>query len=88
MEKKLVGFKRFTSKKGNPLCVAVIESPFSEADNQRGSFGCDCETVFLPSEQYSYLTIKDIGKNVKLNWDIVNGRAYLRELVVLSEPKA
>ncbi len=82
MEKTLVGFKRFTSKKGNPLCVAIVQTPFTAKDNERGSYGADVEQVFLPSEQYEYLNPKDIGKPVTLSWNIVGGRAFLTEITV------
>lgn len=80
--KTLVGYKRFTSKKGNPLCLAVILNPFDEKSNERGSFGCDCEQVFVPAEQYDYLTVNDIGLPVETRYDVINGRAYLREIIV------
>lgn len=82
MAKTLVGFKRFNSKKGSPLCIAIIAAPFDSAANERGSFGSDMESVFVPAEQFSYLTPDDIGKPVTTQYDIVNGRAYLREISV------
>lgn len=82
MKKKLIGFKRFTSRKGNPLCVAIIATAFDKQQNERGSFGCDAESVFLPSEQYDYLNADDLGKEVSTQYDMVGGRAYLRELTV------
>lgn len=82
MKKKLIGFKRFTSKKGTPLCVAIIATAFDKQQNERGSYGCDAESVFLPSEQYDYLSADDLGKEVTTAYDIVGGRAYLRELIV------
>lgn len=82
MEKTLVGYKRFTSKKGIPLCVAIVSTPFTERDNERGSFGCDSESVFLPTELYDYLTPKDIGKPITLSYNIVGGRAFLTDVQV------
>lgn len=83
MKKKLIGFKRFTSKKGNPLCVAIIATEFDKQQNERGSFGFDAEQVFVPSEQYDYLGKDDLGCEVTTQYDIVGGRAYLRELKVI-----
>ena len=82
MSKTLVGFKRFKSKKGNPLCVAIITVPFDAKANERGSYGYDVESVFVPAEQYDYLTTDDLGKPVTTQYDIVGGRAYLREITV------
>lgn len=81
-EKKLVGFKKFTSKKGNPLCVAIVMTPFDSKANERGSYGCDVESVFLPQEQIDYLIPTDIGKPVDLNYNIVGGRAFLTQITV------
>lgn len=81
-EKTLVGFKRFKSKKGSPLCVALVARKFTAQENDRGSFGCDMDSVFVPSEQYDYLEVSDIGKPVDLQYDIVSGRAYLRSITV------
>lgn len=83
MEGKLVGFKRFKSKKGNDLCLANIETPFAPSDIARGCVGNDVQGVFLPDNQYDMLTEKDIGKTVKLIYSINCGRAYLEELQVL-----
>lgn len=81
-EKTLVGFKRFKSKKGNPLCIAIISREFTAQENERGSFGCDLESVYVPSEQYDYLGIADIGKPVTTQYDIIGGHAYLRHIEV------
>lgn len=81
--KKLVGFKKFKSKNGNDLCVACLVGDFTARDIQNGSFGSNVEQVFLPDTQFNYLTSKDIGKEVELNYDVVNGRAYLSEIVVI-----
>ena len=79
---KLVGFKRFKSKKGNECCVANVVTSFTPAENSRGSYGSDVQSVFLPEDQVDMLTEKDIGKDVELNYNIVAGRAYLGSLVV------
>ncbi|MCM1185003.1 MAG: hypothetical protein NC251_13455 [Lachnoclostridium sp.] len=83
MQGKLVGFKRFKSKKGNDLCLANIETPFSPSDIARGCVGSDVQGVFVPDDQYDLLTEKDIGKTVELVYSINNGRAYLEELRML-----
>ncbi len=82
MKSTLVGFRRFTSKKGTPCCVANIVTEFSPADVSRGSCGSDCQSVFLPDNLLDYLTEKDIGKSVELFYSINAGRAYLQNLVV------
>lgn len=80
---KLVGYRTFTSKKGNPCCIANIVSDFTSSDNDRGSYGSDVQSVFLPDSQVGNLSPKDIGKEVKLSYNIVNGRAFLNDFTVL-----
>ncbi len=82
-EKTLLGYRRFTSKKNNtPCCIATIGTKFDAKDNERGSFGMGTEDVFLPQELYSYLEITDIGKPVTLNYNVINGRAYINDFFV------
>lgn len=87
MKKKLIGFKRFTSKKGSPTCIALVATPFDERQNEKGNYGCDVETLFLPSELFNYLEEGDLGKEVTTDYDIVSGRAYLRNFTVLRDAK-
>lgn len=79
---KLVGYRTFTSKKGKPCCVANIISEFTPADNERGSYGSEVQSVFLPDNQTDILSPKDIGKDVDLSYNIVNGRAFLKDFIV------
>ena len=85
MKAKLVGYKRFKSKKGNDLCVANVEVPFTPAENSRGSIGSDVQSVFLPDNKLDLLKEDDIGKNVDLVYSIVNGRAFLEDFIVSSK---
>lgn len=80
--KTLIGFKRFTSKKNIPTCIATVCTKCDASDNERGAFGCSAEDVFLPSEMYSYLEIEDIGREVTLNYNVINGRAYINDFIV------
>lgn len=82
MDGKLLGYKRFKSKAGKECCVAVVVSEYSQRDMERGCVGSGANEIFLPEEQYNYLTAKDIGKPVKLTYEISNGRAYLQEFAV------
>lgn len=81
-ERTLLGYRRFTSKKNTPCCVATLLTKYDAKDNEHGSFGAGAEDVFLPSEMYSYLEVTDIGKPVTLNYNVINGRAYINEFTV------
>ncbi len=82
MEARLVGFKRFESKKGETYCVANVVYPYTEAEKARGNYGENVEAVFLPSHVVNLLTEKDIGKKVDLSYTISQGKAYLDDFVV------
>lgn len=81
----LVGYKRFKSKKGNEVCMASVSTPFSPAENGRGCYGDDVQTVFMPENQLDYLQPSDIGKEVKLSYSISSGRAFLVDFVVVGK---
>ena len=73
---KLVGYRRFTSKKnGKDYCVAEIETA-------SGAVGCKTEQIFMPEEQYDFLKPEHIGKDVKLDYELSGGRAYLVNVTV------
>lgn len=88
MEKKLIGFKRFRSKKGNDVCVAHIATKFTPQQEANGAYGCAVESLFLPPDQYDYLRPDDLGKEVITDYDIVGRQAYLRTLTVVRAKSA
>lgn len=82
-QKTLAGYKRFKSKKnGKDYCVAIVLNPFPMNAANTNNVGADAESLFLPEELYNYLQVSDIGKPVRTSYDVVGGRAYLREFVV------
>lgn len=74
---RLVGYKRFKSKKGKNFCVANIVSGYSNRDIERNCVGEKVEEIFLPDEQYDLLTPDDIGRELSFDYDMSGGRAYL-----------
>lgn len=81
-KQRLIGFRRFTSKKNTPVCIATVATECDQTDNERGRFGCMSEEIFMPSELYSYLQADDIGCEVTAEYSVVNGRAYLNDFIV------
>lgn len=80
---KLVGYKRFTSKKGVNYCVANVVSEYNDRDKENNCFGSKVEEIFLPDSAYDLLTPKDIGHELSLQYDIVGNRAYIAGVKVL-----
>ena len=80
---KLVGFKRFKSKKGDDFCVANVVSDYSV--NAVGCFGQKVEEIFLPDDLYDYLQPEHIGKEIRLDYEINGNRAYLKGVKVITK---
>ena len=78
---KLVGYKRFLSKKNKNYCVANILMPYGPRED--GCVGEKLEEIFMPDEMYDFLNPKHIGHEVKLDYEINGGRAYLVGFEVL-----
>lgn len=73
----LLGVKKFTSKKGTGCEVMVLRSEFSERMYNEGCFGLNAEEHFVPDALKGTLTKEDVGKEVVLDFEISNGRAFL-----------
>ena len=80
---KLVGFRRFSSKKnGKDYGVAEVVSPFSQRELSNGCCGQKTEQIFMPEEQYNLLKESDLGKEIQLDYELSGGRAYLVNVTV------
>lgn len=75
---KLLGYKRFTSKKnGKEFCVACVVQDFSDREKENGSVGQKVDEIFMPENQYNLLKPEHIGKELVLDYELSGGRAYL-----------
>lgn len=75
---KLVGFKKFVSKKdGTRYCVMQIVGDFSRRDLDNGCVGQKVEEVFCPADMVDKINQTHIGKGVKLDYELSGSRAYL-----------
>lgn len=81
--RKLVGFKKFSSKEGKLFCVANCVSDYTSKEKERGNYGAKVETIFLPEACVDLLTPADIGKDLILEYTINEGKAYLDDVRVL-----
>lgn len=77
MKKKIVGYKRFTSKKGTALCVVNCLSDFTDREYANNCFGQKIEEIFMPADEYDLLKPEHIGKMANFEYEINNGSAYL-----------
>lgn len=74
---KLLGYSNGTSKKGAPFTIMYLEKEFSARDKENGAVGTKVTQEFLPQSQVGLLQPSHIGKEVSLDYDISDGRAYL-----------
>ncbi len=74
---KLVGIASFMSKKGNECHTITILQDCSERDRENGRYGCKAETIFLDDTLFGRVKPADCGKEIKLDYEVSNGRAYV-----------
>ena len=80
---RLIGYRKFTSKKNVEYCVASVEMACSQRDVANGYVGSKVDEVFLP--EVDLLTPNDIGKEVEIVYSISGGRAYVDDFRVLKK---
>lgn len=80
---RLVGYKKFTSKKGKEYCVVNVVSPYNQRDLDRGCVGEKTEEIFLPENCLNLLAPGDIGCELNMTYDYSGGRAYLVDVEVV-----
>ena len=79
---KLIGFKRFLSKKGSNLCIANVVRDCTTRECERGSVGQTMDEIFVPDHLYDYLQPEHVGKDIDLVYEMSGGRAYLNSVVI------
>lgn len=83
---KLVGFKKFVSKKnGKEYCVANVVRDYEQREISNGCIGQKVEEIFLPEEKTNYLRPEHIGKELQFSYEISAGRAYIVDVEVVSK---
>lgn len=80
---KLVGYKKFKSKKGNECCVISVVTPYNQRSLDNGCVGSKTEEVFLPENCFNLLQPSDIGCDLNLVYECSGGRAYLVDIEVV-----
>lgn len=76
-KKKVLGFRRFVSKKGTPCLVMNVSFPYADRQIENGACGETVEDLFIPKEYHDKVTPAIIGKYVIFTYDISGGRAFL-----------
>lgn len=79
---KLMGYRRFVSKKGADTCIANVVIDASEREKESGQVGQKTDEIFMPAEQVDFLKPEYIGKELVLSYDLAGGRPYLNRVAV------
>lgn len=80
---KLLGYRKFASKKdGKNYCVATVVSDITPRDKENGFVGQKTEELFMPEDLVDYLKPEHIGKDVYVDYNISNGRAFITNVTV------
>lgn len=81
--KKIVGFSKFTSKKGTKCCFVHCTEPLTDRELNNGSCGQKTDVVQLYDEALSdKVTPECLGKKLDVLYDVVAGRAYVRDITI------
>lgn len=83
MEKKILGFKKFNSKKGKALCLVQLISPFTDKQIENGACGNQCEDVWIPEKFQDMFTPQCIGKIAILGYSVIGGSAYVESVKII-----
>lgn len=76
-EKKILGYRKFNSKKGEAFCIVIAMEPFSDRELEHGACGNKCEEIFIPKEYHEMINAQVIGKNLVPTYNVSGGRAYI-----------
>lgn len=84
MSVQLLNIHKFTSKAGKSYCIIQYLRPINSAERKNGYFG-ELISVeqFLPESCIDSLNAQDVGKNIELVYEVVDGKAYLIDIKVL-----
>lgn len=82
-ESVIVGYRKFKSKKGTPCCLITIMSMCTDRDIRYGANGYKVQDEFVPDAQHDIINSDVIGKNVRINYEINGGKAYVKSIDLL-----
>lgn len=81
----LLGYKRFTSKKGENYATLELSIPFTEREVTSGCVGVRVESKFVPSHLLDKVDSLTIGKPIGFDYNVVGDRAYISDFYTLDK---
>lgn len=84
---QLLGYRKFAGRKdaSKTYCVATIASELTDKERQNGWVGLKVEEVFMPDDLVNFFKPEHLGRELVLDYNISNGRAYLVNVTVLDK---
>ena len=80
---KLIGYARFTSKKGNECFVLEIQKPFAKYQKEHWQcVGESHESVYVPTSAGEKIKPTDIGKEITFEYEVSGGKASVTDLYI------
>ena len=80
--KKILGYRRFVSKKGVAFCIVTLACPYTDREIEGGSCGTKVEDIWLPEHLHNMINPQVIGKVAVVDYYVMNGRAYINDLSI------
>lgn len=80
--KKVLGFNKFTSKKGTACCFLGVVGDFTPSEKDRGSVGQKVEVISIYGDLGNKITPDIVGKMVDFIYSINGQQAYLQDVIV------
>lgn len=77
---QLIGFLRFKSKKGNPVCKAYVGVPATDRQLENGSSSTVVEDIYLLDDFFNFLKETDCGHEIDYSY---NRKGFLERVEVL-----
>lgn len=74
---KLIGYKKFKSKAGSPICFAFVQEPAGDFDIKYGYVGDKVSENFIPESLHKDFTPDKIGMDIDFGFHVSAGRAYI-----------
>lgn len=84
---KLIGYRKFAGKKDatKMYCVATITSEPTDRECLNGFVGLKADNIYLPEHQVDMLKPEYLGRELKLDYSVSNGRAFLNNVIILDK---
>lgn len=84
----LIGYRKFTSKKGTNCCIVSLVVDYSDFDVQHGACGQKVDEVFIPENCHGLIQPNSVGRYYELEYGAgIGGRPAVTGIHLVPEEK-